>query len=132
MNIKGAYDLHRDLLELHGLERPACSNTLVPRGSHYMSSLWSPVVATGGNQWQIGSGRKATRTSQNRCRGLRPDRKECDEGGPPPVTGSSLSTGSYREEARFNVVRRFGSQPQASRLPPTRRRGRDGRGGRCP
>src|SRR6266511_1481697 len=35
--------------------------------------------------------------------------KECDEGGPPPVTGSSLSTGSYREEARFNVVRRFGS-----------------------
>jgi hypothetical protein len=34
-----------------------------------------------------------------------------------PVTRSSLSTGSYREEARFDVVRRFGSQPQASRLP---------------
>jgi hypothetical protein len=43
--------------------------------------------------------------------------KECHEEGPPPVTGSSLSTGSYREEARFDVVRRFGSQPQASRLP---------------
>src|SRR6266542_5312311 len=58
MNIKGAYDLHRDLLELHGLERPACSNTLVPRGSHYMSSLWSPVVATGGNRSQIRSTQK--------------------------------------------------------------------------
>jgi hypothetical protein len=44
MNIKRAYDPHRDLLELHGLERPACSNTLVPRGSHHISSLWSPVV----------------------------------------------------------------------------------------
>src|SRR5436190_2025540 len=53
MNIKRAYDPHRDLLELHGLERPACFNTLVPRGSHHISSLWSPVVATGGNQWQI-------------------------------------------------------------------------------
>jgi hypothetical protein len=58
MNIKRAYDPHRDLLELHGLERPACSNTPVPRGSHHISSLWSPVVATGGNQWQIGSERK--------------------------------------------------------------------------
>ncbi len=48
MNIKGAYHLHRDLLELHGLERPACSNTLVPRGSHYMSSLWSTGAATDG------------------------------------------------------------------------------------
>src|SRR5438552_15864375 len=46
MNIQGAYHPHRDLLELLGLERPACSNTLVPRGSHHMSSLWSPVVAT--------------------------------------------------------------------------------------
>jgi hypothetical protein len=46
------------------------------------------------------------------------------------VTGSGLSSGSYREEARFDVVRRFGSQPQASRLPPARRRGRDRRG-RC-
>src|SRR6266536_968098 len=32
--------------------------------------------------------------------------------------------------AEFNVVRRFGSQPQASRLPPTRPGGCDGRG-RC-
>src|SRR5215218_7254036 len=58
MHIKRAYDPHRDLLELRGLERPACSNTLVPRGSHHISSLWSPVVATGGNQRQIGSARK--------------------------------------------------------------------------
>jgi hypothetical protein len=49
MNIKRAYDPHRDLLELHGLERPACSNTLEPRRSHYMSSLWS---ALGCNGWQ--------------------------------------------------------------------------------
>src|SRR6266516_6924565 len=53
MHIQRTYDPHRDLLELHGLERPACSNTLVPRGSHHISSLWSPVVATGGNQRQI-------------------------------------------------------------------------------
>jgi hypothetical protein len=33
MNIKRAYDPHRDLLELHGLERPGCSNTPVPRES---------------------------------------------------------------------------------------------------
>src|SRR5919204_3737676 len=58
MNIKRAYDPHRDLLELHGLERPACSNTPVPRGSHHISSLWSPVVATGGKQSQIGTARK--------------------------------------------------------------------------
>jgi hypothetical protein len=58
MNIKRTYDPHRDLLELHGLERPACSNTPVPRGSHHISSLWSPVVATGSNQRQIGSAPK--------------------------------------------------------------------------
>jgi hypothetical protein len=54
MNIKRTYDPHRDLLELRGLERPACSNTLVPRGSHHISSLWSPAVATRGNRWQMG------------------------------------------------------------------------------
>src|ERR687892_2584478 len=47
--------------------------------------------------------------------------KECHEEGPPRVTGSALSSGSYREEARFDVVRRFGSQSQASRLSPARR-----------
>jgi hypothetical protein len=31
-----------------------------------------------------------------------------------PSDTLQLSTGSYREEARFDVVRRFGSQPQAS------------------
>src|SRR4029453_19076437 len=45
-----------------------------------------------------------------------------------PVTRSSLSTGSYREEARFDVVRRFGSQPQASRLPSAGHSGRERRG----
>ena len=41
-----------------------------------------------------------------------------------------LVTGSYREEARFDVVRRIGSQSQASRLPPARRGGCDRRGRR--
>jgi hypothetical protein len=58
MNIKRTYDPHRDLLELHGLERPACSNTPVPRGSHHISSLWSRAVATGGNRSQIGRPRE--------------------------------------------------------------------------
>src|SRR6266540_1764701 len=48
MHIQRTYDPHRDLLELRGLERPACSNTLVPRGSHHISSLWS----SGCNRWQ--------------------------------------------------------------------------------
>jgi hypothetical protein len=39
MHIKRAYDPHRDLPELHGLERPACSNTPVPRGPYHISSL---------------------------------------------------------------------------------------------
>jgi hypothetical protein len=47
--------------------------------------------------------------------------KECHEGGPPPVTGSGLSTGAIERRPEFNVVRRFGSQPQASRLPSTGR-----------
>src|SRR5215218_10690329 len=47
--------------------------------------------------------------------------KECDEEGPPRVTGSGLSSGSYREEARLHVVRRFGSQSQAPRFPSARR-----------
>jgi hypothetical protein len=42
MNIKRAYDPHRDLLELHGLERPACSNTLVPRGVGCVNSVRGP------------------------------------------------------------------------------------------
>src|SRR5919204_5589486 len=58
MNIKRAYDPHRDLLELHGLERSACSDTPVPRGSHHISSLWSPVVATSGNRSQIARAQK--------------------------------------------------------------------------
>src|SRR6266581_2034300 len=65
MNIKRAYDPHRDLLELHGLERPACSNTLVPRGSHHISSLWSPAVATSGNRWQMRRRRKQRKQAKS-------------------------------------------------------------------
>src|SRR5512133_3911136 len=65
MNNKRAYDPHRDLLELHGLERPACANTLVPRGSHHISSLWSPVVATRGNRSQTGRARKRRKQAES-------------------------------------------------------------------
>src|SRR5579864_964528 len=43
------------------------------------------------------------------------------------MTGSGLSSRAIAEEARFDVVRRFGSQSQASRLPPARRGWCDGR-----
>src|SRR5205814_8578368 len=58
MHIQRDYDPHRDLLELRRQQRHRVGNTLEPRRSHYMSSLWSPVVATGGNRSQIGSARK--------------------------------------------------------------------------
>src|SRR5438128_11644326 len=53
MHIQRHYDPHRDLLELRRHQRHRVGNTPEPRRSHYMSSLWSPVVATGGNQRQI-------------------------------------------------------------------------------
>src|SRR5437667_4654720 len=42
MHIQCDYDPHRDLLELRRHQRHRVRNTLEPRGSHYMSSLWSP------------------------------------------------------------------------------------------
>src|SRR5438094_3331069 len=62
MHTQRTYDPHRDLLELRGLERPACSNTLVPRGSHHISSLWSPAgvtAATGENRADVASRKEA-------------------------------------------------------------------------
>jgi hypothetical protein len=53
MDIQRDYDPHRDLLELRRQQRHRVRKTLEPRGSHYMSSLWSPVVATNGNQRQM-------------------------------------------------------------------------------
>src|SRR5437773_2328716 len=73
MHIQRTYDPHPDLLELRGLERPACSNTLVPRGSHHISSLWSPVVAIGGNHRQSDQGRKP----QKQAKPLRPVAAGC-------------------------------------------------------
>src|SRR5207244_9064738 len=58
MHIQPTYDPHRDLLELRGLERPACSNTPVPRGSHHISSLWRlDAIARrpGRSPWHRGS-----------------------------------------------------------------------------
>jgi hypothetical protein len=57
------------------------------------------------------------------CQRLPPRRhgKECHEEGPPRVTGSGLSSASYREQARLHVVRRSGSQSQAPRFPSARR-----------
>ena len=53
-----------------------------------MEPLWSPVVATDGNQWRIRSARKP-QTSEIRCRGLPPvaARSACKEG----IDGSSPS-----------------------------------------
>jgi hypothetical protein len=64
----------------------------------------------------VASDRECTRVPPENLHG-----KECDEEGPPRVTGSGLSSGSYREEARLHVVRRSGSQSQAPRLPSARR-----------
>src|SRR4029453_14606481 len=97
MNIKRAYDPHRDLLELQGLERPACSNTLVPRGSHHISSLWSPAVATRGNRWQMGRPQeplKQARTVAVGCDRL-PETFHGKEG----VDGSSPSEGFKKRPA---------------------------------
>src|SRR5215203_3070577 len=91
MNIKRAYDPHRDLLELHCLERPACSNTPVPRGSHHISPLWSPVVAiraTGGKWYD----RENARTSQTVVAGC--DRLPKEAHGKEGVDGSSPSEAS--------------------------------------
>jgi hypothetical protein len=68
--------------------------------------------------------RRNVNTSARPCMPVPPGNlhgKECHEEGPPRVTRSGLSSRSYREEPEFNVVRRFGSQPQASRLPSARR-----------
>src|SRR5437773_9791553 len=92
MHIQRTYDPHPDLLELRGLERPACSNTLVPRGSHHISSLWSPVVATGGNQWQIGrpqERQKQAKTVAVGCNGL-PIEVHGKEGSPVRVRKRAL------------------------------------------
>jgi hypothetical protein len=48
VHIQRTYDPHRDLLELHGLERPACSNTLLPRRPHHMSSMTCQAM---GGSW---------------------------------------------------------------------------------
>src|SRR6266487_2727633 len=102
MNIKRAYDPHRDLLELHGLERPACSNTLVPRGSHHISSLWSPVVATGGNRSQIAHPRKRWKQAKTVAVGC--DQLPREVHGKEGVDGSSPSEGFYEVPANRHFV----------------------------
>src|SRR5205823_987638 len=61
---KRAYDPHRDLPELHGLERPAWSNTPVPRGSHRISSLWIPWLQPVAISGKSVCGAEAAETSQ--------------------------------------------------------------------
>src|SRR6266545_6845050 len=49
VHIQSAYDLHRDLLELHGLERPACLPRLSrggPTTCHLYGAPWLQPVAT--------------------------------------------------------------------------------------
>ena len=57
-----------------------------------MEPLWSPVVATGRNQWQIGSERKARKQAQTVAVGC--DRLPRAAHGKEGVDGSSPSEGS--------------------------------------
>ena len=88
MHIKRPYDPHRDLPELRALERPACPNTPVPRGSHHISSLWSPVVATGGNRLQMRRARKRLKQAKTVAAGC--DRLPPDPHGKGRVDPTSL------------------------------------------
>src|SRR6266498_4475625 len=95
MHIQCDYDPHRDLLELRRDERHRVRTTLEPRRSHYMSSLWSPVVATGGTQWQIRSPRKPPKQAKSVAAGCHrlPEKFHGKQGvcrGLPPVAGGPL------------------------------------------
>jgi hypothetical protein len=68
-----------------------------PRG---MEPLWSPVVATGGNQRQIGRARK--RRKQGKTVAVRRDRLPREVHGKEGVSGSSPEQGS-----EFILLRRF-------------------------
>ena len=76
-----------------------------------MEPLWSPVVATGGNQWQM----RPTRMSRNQAKTVAagchrlPGAAHGKEG----VSGSSPEEGS----AKAPHVRAYGSAPQDSHLP---------------
>jgi hypothetical protein len=88
VHIQRHYDPHRGLLELRRSKRHRVSTTLEPRRSHYISSLWSPVVATGGNRSQIPGRRKAQNEAKTLAVGcgqspLQAHGKECHEEGPP-------------------------------------------------
>src|SRR5215207_8932120 len=70
-----------------------------------MERLWSLAGATSGNRWQMNRLRKGRKRAKTVAVGCDPlplnlDGEDCHEEGPPPVTRSGLSTGSYREEAR--------------------------------
>src|SRR6266545_345513 len=126
VHIQSAYDLHRDLLELHGLERLACLPRLSrggPTTCHLYGAPWLQPAASGGKS----RSRENGGITPNRlpsvatgCRGHNMVRNAMKKGLPrsdaPRVLGR-------RREARCIVVRRFGSQSQASRLPLARWRG---------
>src|SRR5436309_8945575 len=82
------------------------------RRQQRMEPLWSPVVATGGNQQQIGRPSKSQKQAKSVATGCHrlpeafhgkgrvaatSSAKECHEEGPPPVTRSGLSLGAIAE-----------------------------------
>jgi hypothetical protein len=100
------------------------------RFAQNVERLWSLAGATGGNRSQMRwSQNGSTRPIGNRWQPTatvseRMVRNAMKKGLPRSDAPRVLER---RREARCNVVRRFGSQSQASRLPPARRGGRDGR-----
>src|SRR6266542_5590039 len=91
-----------------------------------MEPLWSPVVATGGNQWQIGSAPKPPQQAETAAVGCDRlpigDGKESDEGGPPAERNSARPRKT--KGGPSHVVRGIGPEPQASRLAGARPAGR--------
>jgi hypothetical protein len=89
-----------------------------------MEPLWSPVVATSGNQRQIDRHSKPQKQAKSVATG-------CDRLPRTSMVRNAMKKGlprsnaprvlDRRREAPRNVVRRVGSQSQASRLPPARR-----------
>src|ERR671931_529940 len=69
-----------------------------------MEPLWSPVVATGGNQWQIESPRKRQRQAKTVAAGC--DQLPFGAHGKEGVDGSSPSEGSAKPPQRGNFCAR--------------------------
>src|SRR5207253_4630247 len=103
-----------------------------PTTCHLYGAPWLQTVAIVGRSRSRGSRRnkrKPLRPVATRCLRTSMVRNAMKEGLPRSHAPRVLER---RREAPRNVVRRIGSQPQASRLPPARRGGRNDRAGAAP